>query len=409
MRQLSLAEARRIALAAQGFGGRRPSGRVDRRHFRRVLDQVGLVQLDTVNVMARAHYMPFFARLGAYDRARLDSWLWDSGENFEYWGHAISVLPVDAYPLLRHRMAARGSWRRLDRLCADRPGYVEQIRDEVLAKGPLTMAELSDGGKRLEGWWRSEARVVLEHLFDMGQIAARRRPDFTRLYGAPEALVAAEALDAAELTRNEAQSRLLERAAACLGLATTPDLADYYRLPVADSQRRLTELAAAGRLERVSVAGWPSPAWLHPAARRPRRIEARALISPFDSLIWYRPRAERLWAFHYRIEIYVPSAKRRFGYYVLPFLLDEDLVARVDLKADRGERLLRVRAAWLETGQDAGRVASALAETLRETAAWLELDGIAVEPHGDLAGSLAQSLGLGTAGGARSQPRTPHP
>ncbi|MCB0216472.1 MAG: YcaQ family DNA glycosylase [Caldilineae bacterium] len=400
MPSLSLAEARRIALAAQGFGVPRPRGRVDRRHFRRVLETLGLVQLDTVNVMARAHYMPFFARLGAFDRDRLDAWLWHSGDTFEYWGHAISVLPVDAYPLLRHRMAGRGGWRRLERLQAERPGYVEQIRDEVLARGPLTMAELSDGGKRLEGWWRSEARVVLEHLFDTGQIAARRRPDFTRIYAAPRSLVDADALAAAALPQAEAQTQLLERAAASLGLATTRDLADYYRLPVADSQRRLEDLARAGRLERVTVAGWPGSAWLHPAARRPRRIASRALISPFDSLIWYRPRVERLWAFHYRIEIYVPASQRRFGYYVLPFLLNEALVARVDLKADRAEGRLRVRAAWIEPDQAADRVAPALVETLRETAAWLGLDGITVEPRGDLAAYLARSLGSGAAGSA---------
>jgi uncharacterized protein YcaQ len=393
MRQIPIQQARRIALAAQGFDRARPTGRIDARHFRRVVGQVGILQLDTVSVLARAHYLPFFSRLGAYPIEAMDRWAYDSGELFEYWGHAASLMPVAHYPMLRHRMSQHEGWQRVEKLKADRPGYVESIVEQIRAAGPLTIRDLEDAGERFGGWWRSEARVALAHLHACGGIASTRRPDFTRVYDLPERAIRSEALSAPPLDRRAAQLAMVEQAARSMGLATRADLADYYRIHQHSAQQAAEALIEAGCLEQVSVEGWAEPAYLHAEAKQPRRVKARSLLSPFDSLVWYRQRIERLWDFHYRIEIYVPEPKRKFGYYVLPFLVDEDLAARVDLKADRKAGLLRVRAAWLEAGRDVERVAHALVAELREMAAWLGLEGPRVEKRGDLWAPLSTALG----------------
>ncbi len=392
MRKISLSRARRIALAAQGLHRPRPAGRIDVRHLRRVMGDLSVLQLDSVNVMARAHYMPFFSRLGPYPQDRLDDWLWHSGEHFEFWGHMISLMPVSDLPLMRHRMQVPKAWSRLERIQRERPGYVDKIRDEVLDRGPLTISELEDGGRRMGGWYRSEARVALEALFRSGQLTAVRTPQFKRVYGAPEALIPAEALEAPALSRDDAERSLIERSIERLGVADATDLADYYRMKNQSARRHLADLAAEGRIEAVAVEGWPEPAWLDPKALCPRRVEASTLLSPFDSSIWFRDRVERLWHFHYRIEIYVPEAKRRYGYYVLPFLMGEELVARVDLKSDRQGARLLVRSAWLEPDRDALRVAGALAESLRELAVWQGLEQIVVEPRGSLARELKREI-----------------
>ncbi len=391
--RISLDRARRLALCAQGFADPRPRGRIDIRHFRRVLRRVGLVQLDAVNVVVRSHYLPFFSRLGPYDRERLDRWLWESRECFEYWGHEASVLTVDHHRLLRWRMDDGPRWDRMRRLEEEDPGYVEAVYREVATRGPLQVGDLADPGRRdpsrMWGW--SKGKVALEALFARGRITTAFRPNFVRRYDLVERVVPAEHRRGG-CSRREAQTALLLRAARSLGVATADDLADYYRLSMAEVGPLLDRLVTDRRLEAVEVEGWSRPGYLHPEATTPRRIEGAALLSPFDSLVWYRPRIERLWGFRYRLEIYVPADRRVHGYYVLPFLLDGDLVARVDLHAERRSGILRVRAAFLEEGRDPIRAAEALARELAETARWLGLDRLEIDDRGDLAPHLRRHV-----------------
>jgi uncharacterized protein YcaQ len=415
---VSLRDARRIALAAQGFAGRRPAGRVDRRHFRKVLQQLGTVQLDSVNVLTRSHELVFFARLGAYDRAALTRWLWSSREVFEYWGHEASLHPVERHPLFRWRMAEEHPWAGVRQAAAAHPDLAEELLAEVRARGPLSVGEMETEDRSLRdgptdvatgSWWGWDAiKRVMAHLFLAGDVTAIRRPNFERVYLLPDRWLPPEVLGAPDPGREEAHRALLAIAARALGLGTARDLADYYRLRMPAVKSLLEKMVADGELLPVQVEGWRQPAYLHPEARVPRRrLGARALLSPFDSLVWERQRTERLWGFRYRIEIYTPAPKRVHGYYVLPFLLGEDLVGRVDLKADRKAGVLRVQAAWLEEaaddgaapghGQDHGHdpdeVAGTLAVGLAEMAVWLELaGGVAVEPRGTLAPTLARAV-----------------
>lgn len=391
---LRLDQARRIALAAQGFAAGRPQGSVGVRHFRAVLGRVGLVQLDSVNVLARAHYLPFFSRLGPYRREALDRWAWGSGELFEYWGHEASLIPIDRHPLFRHRMAGGWHWPGIERLGREHPGFVEQVLDEVHRRGPLRVGDLEDDHRPAGGWWEwGKAKLALEWLFLTGRLTVSHRTHFTRYYDLPERVHPA-ALEAPTPPDDAARAELLMLAAAHHGIGTAADLADYYRIRPATARPLLAALAAAGRLEEVEVEGWKGPVYRHPEARLPRRVEGAALLSPFDPLVWNRDRAERLFGFRYRIEIYVPEHKRTHGYYVLPFLLDGGLVARVDLKADRGTGALVVRGAYLEAGHDRARVAGALATELATMAGWLGLGEVRVEPRGDLAGTLGAAVAL---------------
>jgi uncharacterized protein len=414
--EVSRRDARRVALAAQGFAGPRPRGRVDRRHFRKVLEQVATVQLDSVNVLTRSHELIFFARLGPYDRDALTRWLWSSREVFEYWGHEASLHPVARHPLFRWRMAEDHAWGGVRQSARDNPDLVDAALAQVLADGPISVGQLEAQGaitRSEAGWWGwGDGKRVLEHLFWSGQVAVTRRNGFERAYLAPQQWFAAEVLAHPTPDEAEAQRALLRVAARACGIGTARDLADYYRLRVPAVRPLLDEMVADGELTAVRVEGWKQPAYLHPESRRPRRrLSARALLSPFDSLIWERQRTERLWGFRYRIEIYTPAPKRVHGYYVLPFLLDEDLVARVDLKSDRKAGVLLVQAAWSEgspaatadgtvvsdsggggdrSGVDRDRVAAELAVTLREMAGWLGLaNGVEVKPRGDLAAALA--------------------
>jgi uncharacterized protein YcaQ len=401
---ISRRDARRIALAAQGFTERRPTGRVDRRHFRRVLERVATVQLDSVNVLTRSHELVFFARLGPYDRRALERWLWDSREVFEYWGHEASLHPVERQPLLRWRMAGEHPWDGIRRSARDNPEMVAAALAEIAARGPVSIGDLEvnrAAPRREASWWGwGDAKRVVEHLFHAGKVTATRRNGFTRYYVLPERWFPPEVLALPTPDPDEARRELLLLAARAHGVGTARDLADYYRIGVREAVPLLEDLVAGGALERVRVEGWSSPAYLHPAAVRPRRrLRCRALLSPFDSLIWARQRTERLFDFRYRIEIYVPAHKRVHGYYVLPFLLDERLVARVDLKADRRDGVLRVRAAWGEPAAEAAteggrdRVVAELAAELALLAGWLGLDGgVAVEPRGDLAALLAAAV-----------------
>ncbi|MFQ5524007.1 MAG: winged helix-turn-helix domain-containing protein [Acidimicrobiia bacterium] len=390
MRKITLSQARRFALAAQGLADPRPPGRVDVRHFRRVMDRVGLVQLDSVNVFARAHYMPFFARLGPYDRDSLDRWLWGSGEVFEYWGHEASLLPTEHHRLMRWRMEDEPYWGRLTRFEEEFPDYVQSVYEEVAARGPLQVRDLPDPGNSQPNtmWGWAKGKVALEALFSRGRVTTAARPNFTRRYDITERVIPAEYLNSPALPIEEARAELVLKAARSLGVATADDLADYYRIKVSQARPLIDRLIGKGELVEVGVEGWSKPAYLHPEAKLPRRVEGAALVSPFDSLIWFRPRVERLWGFRYRIEIYVPAEKRVYGYYVLPFLMDGKLVARVDLKSDRKAGVLRVKGAFPEPGVDKVAVGRALRSELEQVAAWLKLADV------DFPNVLCGSLGL---------------
>ena len=393
---VSLAQARRIALAAQGFGVPRPAGRIDVGHLRRVLARIQLLQIDSVNVLSRAHYLPLFSRLGAYPRGLLDRAAWGRPRQlFEYWAHEASLLPLDLHPLLRWRMerAARGEgmWARLRAYSGERRGEAEAVLRRIEQEGPLAASDF-EGAKGRTGWWEwSDAKAALEWLFWSGRItAAARRSSFERAYDLTERVIPSRILSAPKPTKEDAQRALLERSALALGVGTAADLRDYFRLKP-EATPRLDELVEEGRLRRVSVQGWRQPAYLHAETKIPRRIRTAALLAPFDPLIWERTRAERLFGFHYRIGIYTPAEKRVHGYYVLPFLLDESIVARVDLKADRQAGLLRVQSAWGEPNAPP-ETAERLAAALRVMAGWLGLVEVAVEPKGDLHRLLSQAL-----------------
>jgi len=388
-RRLSLARARRIALAAQGFADPPPKNAATASHLRRVMRRVGLLQIDSVNVLVRSHYLPVFSRLGPYSCRRLDDYAYSDRKLFEYWGHAASLIPVEHYPLFRHRMAGSGRVQRMRDVVAEHSRYVNGVLDEVRRRGPLTVSDLDDPRRRRGTWWSwGMGKFALEWHFARGAVAVAGRRGFARLYDVPERVIPRQHFEADAPDEAEALRRLLLLSARSHGIGTAQDLADYYRLPITKARAALEELAASGALERVDVAGWKDPAYLDPEARHPRRVDARALLSPFDSLIWERERTERLFGFRYRIEIYVPQKDRVYGYYVLPFLLGDELVARVDLKSDRQSGLLLVRASHGEPGQDRDHVAGEIAPQLRSMAQWLGLDDVVVENRGDLAPAL---------------------
>jgi uncharacterized protein YcaQ len=388
--------ARRIALAAQGFAEPRPSGEVSVRQLRRMTERLAVVQIDSVNVLSRSHYLPAFSRLGAYPRAALDDLTARRHAVFEYWAHEASFLPVRLQPHLRWRMAAaeQHAWGNMVRLQRERPGYVAEVLDRVRADGPLKAGDLAEPRPDRAGamWNWHDGKIALEWLFFTGEVTATHRTTaFEKVYDVTERVLPADVLRAPTPEPADAVRELVRTAARALGVATERDLRDYFRLRPEATRQAVAELADAGELQPVEVAGWGAPAWLDPAARRPRWVRARALLTPFDSLVWERPRVERIFDFHYRLEIYTPAAKRVHGYYVLPFLLGDRLVARVDLKADRQAGVLRVQAAHGEEGIERPLVAAALAEELRLMAGWLELDGVGVAERGDLAADLVRA------------------
>jgi uncharacterized protein YcaQ len=394
MARISLAQARRIALAAQGFTDARPTGSPTARQFRRVMGRMTVLQLDSVNALCRSHYLPVLARIGPYDTAKLDRYLYRSGEHYEYLAHEASLTSQELHPHLRHRTRSPrwgGAERKLE---AEVPGYIQAVLDEVVERGPLSIKDLTDPGERTGPWWgMSKGKMALEWLYVSGRLAIRERtPMFVTVYDLPGNVIRPDVLALPESDERGAKKRLVELGARSHGIGTDKDLADYFRLKVTDIRPLLAELVAEGRLEKVEVDGWNDPAFLHAEARRPRSVSTRALLSPFDPVVWFRPRAERLFGFEYRIEIYVPEAKRIYGYYVLPFLLDDELVARVDLKTDRKRGVLRVRGSYLEPGITdpvlVDQVATELAASLAEMAQWLAMDSVAVESRGDLAPAL---------------------
>jgi uncharacterized protein YcaQ len=391
--RISAPAARRIALAAQGFGDARPARAVGRAAIRRLVERIGLIQIDSVNVLVRAHELPAFARLGPYPRTLLKDLTERHRELFEYWGHAACLMPMTTQPLWRWRMAAMRQRERglVDRLDRERPGYVEAILDEVRERGPIAASELTDGGKATGPWWGwADGKSVLEWLFWVGDLSvAGRRNGFERTYDLTERVVPANVLAAPTPSLEDAHRELVRTVAKALGVATRRDIFNYLYLRADRASKAIAELVEAGELEPVQVDGWTDPAWIATDARRPRRIDARALLAPFDSLVFDRERVERLFGMRYRIELYTPPAKRVFGYYVMPFLLGDRLVGRVDLKADRGRATLLVQGAHGEPEIDRGAVVAALADELRLLANWLELERIEVRGNGDLSSGLA--------------------
>ncbi len=392
---LSAGEARRIALAAQGFAAARPERPATRRQLLALIDRLGVVQIDSVNVVSRTHYLPAFSRLGAYPRGLLEDAAWGKKPALlEYWGHEASLTPMATQPMLRWRMEdARngvGTWKGIARFLRERRDLVERALGEIEARGPLAASHLEVGLKGAGGWWGwSEAKRALECLFWTGELTtATRRGTFERVYGITERVLPKAVVEAPTPSRDEAQRGLVMIAAGALGVATERDLRDYFRMPVEGFKARLGELVEDGSLVPATVGGWREQAYLDPAARWPRRIGAAALLSPFDNLIWHRERTERMFGVRVRLEIYTPAAKRTHGYYVLPFLEGEALTARVDLKADRKAGVLVVQASHAEPWAGADTPVR-LAEELKQMAGWLGLERVRVEPKGDLAGSLA--------------------
>jgi uncharacterized protein YcaQ len=397
---LSLSEARRVALAAQGFGGEERQTRGhDKRALRRLIEHLGVLQIDSVNVLARAHTLPPFSRLGPYRFEDLQALAYAGQRRalFEYWGHEASLLPVQLQPMLRWRMArarrGEGIYKSLAAFARERRELIAEVRREVTDRGPLRASELSHKHKGDGGWWGwSDGKRALEWLFWAGELStATRHETFERAYDLTERVLPAAILAAPTPHEADAQRQLVKLAAGALGIASERCLRDYFRLPVADAKLRIAELVEAGELLPISVERTFASAYLHRDARHPRRMLAQALLVPFDPLIWQRQRAEVLFGARIRVELYTPREKRIHGYYVLPFLLGDRIVARVDLKADRPHSVLRVQGAHGEPGGPTS-IIEPLAAELRLMARWLNLQRLEVALAGDLAPSLARAL-----------------
>jgi uncharacterized protein YcaQ len=398
---LTTAQARRIAVAAQGFAEPKPRGRVTRAHLKRLISRIQVLQLDSVSVAVRAHYAPVFSRLGPYDRDILERAAWSHSARsprllVEYWAHEAALMAVDDWPLMRWRMReyTHGRWGNV----AKNPRLAEDIVAAVKEIGPSTAGQIEEHigaeqrGRKGPWWDRSDTKWMTEALFAAGVLTTETRVGFARHYDLVENVLPPEVV-ARQVGDEEAIRELTLRAATALGVGTEPDIRDYFRLSPKQAKSAIAKLVADGALEEVEVDGWKAPAYLPAGQAIPRRDRGTALLCPFDPLIFFRPRVERLFDFHYRIEIYVPAPKRQFGYYVWPFLLDGKLVGRVDLKADRARDALHVVGAFAEPGQDKSRVADALAAELRTMASWLGLTDITVGNKGDLAAVLRRALG----------------
>jgi uncharacterized protein YcaQ len=406
MTRLTADQARRVAVAAQGLAEPKPSGPVTRAHLRRLIGRIQMLQLDSVSVAVRAHYAPVFSRLGPYDRDVLDRAAWSHSARsprllVEYWAHEAALMAVEDWPLLRWRMReyVHGRWG--TEIVQKNARLAEDIVAAVAELGPSTAGQIEahleseprgrKGPAKKEMWDRSDTKWVAEALFASGVLTTAHRVGFARHYDLSERVLPPHVL-AREVDDDEALRELTLRAATALGVGTEADIRDYFRLRPAEVRPALAELVAAGEVERVEVAGWPAPAYLRTGQTLPRTERGTALLCPFDPLIFFRPRVQRLFGFSYRIEIYTPAAKRTFGYYVWPFLLDGRLVGRVDLKADRAAGVLNVMGAFAEPGQDAAQVASALAGELRTMAGWLGLAAVSVGDRGDVAGELRRAV-----------------
>ncbi|MGM7643291.1 MULTISPECIES: DNA glycosylase AlkZ-like family protein [unclassified Nocardia] len=396
MQRMNAAAARRIALAAQGFGKRRPAN-PKRRAILDVVARTRLLQLDSVSAVVRAHYAPVFSRIGPYDRTLLDGAAWSDSPRarrglVEYWAHEAALIPVADWPLMRWRMAEyeHGRWAGMRKAAERNPTLGKDILDVVTEVGAASAREIErhlelDKPRPKGTWWNlSDTKLICEQLFAAGELSTARRVGFTRHYDLTERVVPADIRER-EIAEADAVRELVRRASRALGIATEPDLRDYYRLHRRQSAPAIAELVDAGELVPVDVDGWDAPAYLHPEASIPRRITGAALLCPFDPLIFFRPRTQRIFDFHYRIEIYTPEPQRVHGYYVFPFLLDGKLVGRVDLRAERATGRLLAPAAFAEPGHATAETAHALRGALREMADWLELDEVVIGERGDLA------------------------
>jgi uncharacterized protein len=388
-------EARRIALAAQSLAAARERKAVTPLRLRRLAGALGAIQLDSVNVVVRAHYLPAFSRLGAYPTTAFDAEAWGKKPSlFEYWGHVASLMPLSLQPLFRWRMQrlrerGRGAW---DSFAAPNRDYIDEVLAEITRRGPVTGGDFAEGPRKA-GWWNwSRGKHALEWLFAVGFIATHTRRGFERVYDLTERVIPRAILEKPTPTEEDAQRELVRIAARAMGVATEGDLRDYFRMPVSDTRARIAELLEEGELESVTVEGWRQKAFLARRARVPRHVDARALLSPFDNLIWRRERTERLFGVRIRLEVYTPAPKRQHGYYVLPFLMGDAVVARVDLKSDRAAGRLIVKAAHLEQGHEAARVVPALAAELEAFAAWMRLSGVALAGQSGFARQLRRAL-----------------
>ena len=382
--EIDAVSAKRIAIAAQGFHRPRPMGKVDLRHFRRVFGDVGLVQLDSVQAICRSHYLVFFSRLGKYDQLTLDNWIWHSGEIFESWAHEASILPVGLEPFVRWKKnrARKGeTWKGLYELANSQEKYVDDVMRQVSsAPSAIRASELTEPRNRSGPWWsgRSDGQKTLDWLFRIGQVAVKRDTKFSRSYVPFDSVIPNEISGFPDPLESDSIDELILTAARCNGISTVSDIADYFRMKPILVREALPFLLEQNKLLPVSVEGWDEKAYLHPSVPKPAKIESRALLSPFDSLVWCRPRLERLFHFKYRLEIYVPKEERKYGYYVLPFLLNENLVARVDIKTVRTEGKLLVKGIYLENGTDPEMVISELSKELIELSDFLDLPEVSI-------------------------------
>jgi uncharacterized protein YcaQ len=403
MAVLTATQARRIAVAAQGFAEAKPRGSVTRAHLRRLIGRIQVLQLDSVSVAVRAHYAPVFSRLGPYDRAILDRAAWSHSARsprllVEYWAHEAALMAVDDWPLLRWRMRELRHGRWGTHIVKANPRLADDIVAAVAELGPSTAGQIEaylaaePRGAKGPWWGRSDTKWVAEALFAAGVLTTATRVGFARHYDLTEKVLPPEVL-ARHVPDDEAVRELILRAATAIGVGTEADIRDYFRLSPKQVKPAIAHLVASGELERVDVDGWTTPAYLAAGQAVPRVDRGTALLCPFDPLIFFRPRVQRLFDFHYRIEIYTPAAKRQYGYYVWPFLLDGRLVGRVDLKADRASEALQVIGAFVEPGASQARVAAALAHELESMASWLDLAKVTVGDRGDLAAALARALG----------------
>ena len=374
---LSIADARALALAAQGFDTARPKTKATQRHVDALISRLGVIQIDSVNVLVRSQGLPLFSRLGNHNRNAIPK-ATEQQKLFEYWGHEAAHLPVEIHPLFRWKMEAarlgKAKHWGLTSFYDDNKAFVKRMLKHVEKNGPTTSRELSTRTEKKGTWWDwDEAKVALEYLFLTGQLMSRGRgTDFARIYDTPERVLPGDVLNAPTPSEHDARKQLLVRSAIAQGVATASDLADYYRQKPTTVKPLITELVEEGELRTVAVDGWTEKAFIHRAAKLPKQLHATALLSPFDSLVWCRPRNERLFDFHYRIEIYTPKEKRKFGYYVLPFMMNGEMVGRVDLKADRANSKLLVHSVHTEKGVKRSTINDALNNELRTMASWLD-------------------------------------
>ncbi len=396
---ISLAEARRVALQSQGFTGQSRTGKVTWTHMKAVVQQLHLLQIDSVNVLVRSHYLPLYARLGAYDMAALDARSFKPAKRhfFECWAHEASLVPLELHPLMRWRMhraqAGDGIYSSMDNFARDEKSFLKETLEHIRNNGPIRASEVPGGGKADGGWWGwSKGKLALETLFDHGLVTAATRQGFERVYDLPERVIPSEILSKPTPPEPDVFRTLIAMSAEALGIATEIDLRDYFRLPVAEARKAVVENVEAGTLVPVAVEGWNKTGYLHKAAKLPQKAGATALLSPFDPIVWNRDRAKRLFNFHYRIELYTPEEKRKFGYYVLPFLAGENLAGRLCLKSDRQSGTLLVNRAHIEAGKNAAEIAPAIAAELCLMSDWLGLGKVKVARGGNFAKALSAAM-----------------